>query len=283
MPAPATNLHHDLARAARAMWLAEGVAAGTPVAEAPLAARLAVSRTPVRAALRLLEEAGVTERRGRATVLRDPAAPLPEPEPVPDEALIAGIARDHAEGRLPDHVTEADLLRRYGVARGALARALARLHELGVVERERAQGWRFAAQLASEADRTAAHRFRLALEPAALLEPGHRLDPGFARDMREAHAAVLARPFRRTDAVPFFEMNAAFHLGLARGTDNRFFAAAVEHQNGLRRLRNYGWRFDVGEAHLTCREHLSVLDALEAGDGARAASLLADHIRRAGP
>ncbi|WP_376095676.1 FCD domain-containing protein [Roseomonas sp. CCTCC AB2023176] len=283
MPASATNLHHDLARAARALWLAEGASAGTPVAEAPLAARLAVSRTPLRAALRLLAEAGITERRGRATVLRDPARPLPEPDPVPEEALIATIARDHAEGRLPDHVTEADVIRRYGAARGTVSRALSRLHAMGVVERERAQGWRFAEPLASESDRAAAHRFRLVLEPAALLEPRYRLDPGFVREMRAAHAAVLARPFRRTDAVPFFEMNAAFHLGLARGAGNRFFVAAVEHQNGLRRLRNYGWRFDVGEAHLTCREHLAVLDAVEDGKASRAAELLAAHIERAGP
>lgn len=284
MPAPLSPLHHDLARAARQLWLAEGTPPGSPVAEAVLAGRLAVSRTPIRAALRLLEEAGITARRGRLMVLADPARELPEAEVRdPIDALVSAIARARAEGRLGDVVREADLMREFGQPRGMVARGLARLGTLGVVVRNPAQGWHFAAALAGDEERVAALRFRLVVEPAALREPGYALDPGFARAMRDAHEAMLARPWRDIDAVRLFEMNAAFHLGLAQGSGNRFFIDAVEAQNRLRALVNTDWRFGDSRAHDSCREHLAVLDALEAGSNGKAARLLEDHLRSAGP
>lgn len=284
MPAPATSLHHDLARAARALFQAERIQPGTKVAEASLAARLAVSRTPVRAALRLLEEAGVTRREGRAMVVADPCRELPEAVAGdPAEELAVAIARARAEGVLADAMRETDLMRAFGQSRGVVARALARLARLGVVARNPAQGWHFAPGLATAEDRAAAHRYRLAVEPAALLEPGYRLDAAFAREMRAAHQAVLARRWRDRDAVAFFEMNAAFHAGLAAGSRNRFFVDAVAAHNRLRALLNTDWRFGTSRAHASCREHLAVLDALEAGETARAAALLAAHLRSAGP
>jgi DNA-binding GntR family transcriptional regulator len=284
MPAPATSLHHELARAARQLWLDEATPPGTPVAEAALAARLSVSRTPVRAALRLLQQTGIAARQGRGMVVADPARPLPAAGAHgPADALAAAIVRARAAGRLPDAVREADLIRDFAQPRGVVARALARLAALGVVARNPAQGWHFAAGLATPEDRAAAHRFRLVLEPAALAEPGYRLDAGFARATRAAHEAVLARPWRDADALAFFEMNAAFHAGLAAGSGNRFFVDAVRQHNGLRALLNTDWRFGDGRAHASCREHLAVLDALEAGRMARAAALLAAHLRSAGP
>lgn len=283
MPAPATSLHHDLARAARALFVAEGMAPGTPVAEAALAARLSVSRTPVRAALRLLEEAGVTRREGRAMVVADPRRDLPEASGTdPGEELAVAIARARAEGRLTDAMREADLMRAFGQPRGVVARALSRLAGLGVVARNPAQGWHFAPGLASEEDRAAAHRFRLAVEPAALLEPGYRLDAAFVQDMRAAHHAVLARRWRDRDAVAFFEMNAAFHAGLAAGSGNRFFMDAVAVQNRLRALLNTDWRYGVARVQASCREHLEILDALESRANRRAAALLTAHLRSAG-
>lgn len=284
MTAPISPLHHDLARAARQLWLAEGTPPGSPVVEAVLAGRLAVSRTPVRAALRLLEEAGITERRGRLMVVADPARELPAAEARdPVDALVSAVARARAEGRLPEVVREADLMREFAQPRGLVSRALARLSTLGVVARNPAQGWHFAATLAGDEEREAAMRFRLVVEPAALRQPGYALDAAFARAMREAHEAVLARPWRDVEAVRLFEMNAAFHLGLAQGSGNRFFIDAVEAQNRLRALVNADWRFGDNRAHDSCREHLAVLDALEAGDNEKAARLLEDHLRCAGP
>jgi DNA-binding GntR family transcriptional regulator len=280
----ATPLHHELARSARALWLAEATPPGTPVTEAALAARLSVSRTPLRAALRLLEQAGVTARQGRAMVVANLARDLPEEAARdPAETLAAEIVRAHAEGALQGALREADLMRQLDQPRGVVSRALGRLEKLGVVARNPAQGWHFAPGLTTVEDRAAAQRFRLVLEPAALLEPGYRLDPSFARSMRTGHEAVLSRPWRDQHAVSFFEMNAAFHAGLAAGSGNRFFVDAVEAQNRLRALRNTDWRFGAERAHASCREHLRVLDALESGNPPRAAALLVEHLMSAGP
>ncbi len=223
-------------------------------------------------------------RQGSAMGVADPHRVLPEATPAdPEEELAFAIARARAEGHLGDAMREADLMRLFGETRGAVSRALARLAGIGVVARNPAQGWHFAPGLATEEDRAAAHRFRLAVEPAALLEPGYRLDRGFAREMRRAHEAVLARRWRDRDAVAFFEMNAAFHAGLAAGSGNRFFLDAVAGQNRLRALLNTDWRFGGARAHASCREHLAVLDALEAGVHRRAAALLSAHLRSAGP
>jgi len=281
---PPTPLHHDLARTARALWLAEATPPGTPVTEAALAARLSVSRTPLRAALRLLEQAGITARSGRATVVANLACDLPEEAARdPTETLAADIVRTHAEGALRSPLREADLMRQLEQPRGVVSRALGQLEKLGVVARNPAQGWHFAPGLTTPEDRAAAQRFRLVLEPAALLEPGYRLDAGFARTMRAGHQAVLARRWRDQHAVGFFEMNAAFHAGLAAGSANRFFVDAVEAQNRLRALRNTHWRFGAERAHASCREHLCVLDALESGNPPRAATLLVEHLMSAGP
>lgn len=279
----APPLHHDLARAARDLLRAEGAAAGTRLAEARLAARLAVSRTPIRGALRLLEDAGITARRGRAMVVADLSRDLAADVSAEDEALAVAIARARADGRLAETVREADLMRSFDARRGVVSRALERLAKAGVVARNPAQGWHFAPGMATPEEREAAFQFRLAVEPAALRHPGYRADPHFLREMRETYTALLARPWRNSDAVGFFERNAAFHLGLAEGSGNRFFVDAVATQNRLRALLNADWCFGDTRAHTTCREHLLILDALDAGDAAGAAAALDAHLRSAGP
>ena len=62
-----------------------------------------------------------------------------------------------------------------------------------------------------------------------------------AARMRAAHEGFLGRAWRGTDSVAFFETNAAFHLGLAQASGNRFLVQAVEQQNQLRLFYNYDY------------------------------------------
>jgi DNA-binding GntR family transcriptional regulator len=210
----------------------------------------------------------------------DPSAgPQPEVEAVTTaEALLARVARDRHQGLLEADVTEADLMRRYGATRADVVAALKRLADLGIVMRKPGFGWRFLAATETADEKRAAYRFRLAVEPAALLEPGYHADADWVARMRDEHARYLDATWRDGDAVAFFEMNAAFHLGLVSFSGNRFFIQATEQQNSLRRLRNYSWRLGEARVRVSCSEHLSILDALSAGDPVEAARRLSHHL-----
>ncbi|HEY8566931.1 MAG TPA: GntR family transcriptional regulator [Beijerinckiaceae bacterium] len=259
---------------------------GDRLTETGLAAALAVSRTPVRAALRELERLGIvalSPNRG-ATLRLAPAAVDTTGWPKADgaeDALIVELARDRRAGALADHVTEADLMRRYPVARPVLTRVLGRLAEGGVVARKPGYGWTFLPLDDDPAGRAESYRFRAVIEPAALLEPAFRLDLAWSAQIRAAHEAMLREPWHEAASVAFYEMNAAFHEGLARCSGNRFFHLAVVHQNRLRRFRNYDWVHGHERVLVNTREHLAILDRLDDGDREVASVLLRRHIEGA--
>lgn len=265
---------------------ARDLPAGARLSELGLARELRVSRTPVRGALRLLAERGVLEAEPRrGFFLRRPAAavtPVGSPsEPDEGDRLYLAIARDRLAGALPGHFSEADMLRRYGVGRSLLAGVLGRMAEIGLVERNLGHGWTFLPAIDSAEARAESYRFRLLIEPAALLEPGFRLDPDWARRIRARHDATLRTPWRDTASIAFYEMNADFHDGLAAACGNRYLHMAVQQQNRLRRFLNYDWPHGEGRVHASCREHLDILDRLEAGDREFAALLMRRHLEHA--
>lgn len=265
---PASALQLQLARQIAEFVRAEGLQAGDPINQLALAERFGVSRTPVRAALSHLADLGFVAFGGRGVHLRDPSIDLPgdDTDGITSDDLIAAIARDRHIGSLEVEVTESDLMRRYGVSRAEIAGALRHLAELGIVMRKPGFGWRFLVSLETPEERLAAFRFRIVIECAALLEPGYHADHSWLEEMQRQHEQFLSRRWRRRDAIAFFEMNAEFHLGLVRFSGNRFFAQATEQQNRLRRLRNYSWKLGHDRVTVSCRDHLSIIDAVKAGD-----------------
>jgi DNA-binding GntR family transcriptional regulator len=274
-----TPLQRDLARGILDLLRERGARPGERLSRPALAEALGVSRTPVAAALALLEDLGAVRRDGRAILLErldlNPPAPSGAEEGA-DRVLVA-IARGRADGTVPDEVSERQLSQTLGVGRGVVALALTQLAEAGVATRNRGHGWRFA-PAASPSDRAASYRFRMLLEPAALLEPGFALPPGFVERMRRDHARFSAALWTDEQAVAFFRMNAAFHLGLAEASGNRFIAAAVAQQNRFRMLSNTAWRLGPERVEVSVREHLAILDTLVSGERERAALLMRLHL-----
>ena len=88
-------------------------------------------------------------------------------------------------------------------------------------------------------------------------------------------------PWSETASIALYEMNAAFHEGLAAASGNRFLLVGVQQQNRLRRFANYDWTFGYQRVVVNCREHLAILDRLEAGERAEAATLLRRHLEDA--
>src|SRR6266545_2393422 len=102
---------------------------GTHITEQALADHFQVSRTPVRAALDALAHAGAVahEPNRGYFVARSPASlSTSEVAVVDDDKLYYRIAEDRLKGRIPQRVTEAQLVRRYKAARKRVAATLSR-------------------------------------------------------------------------------------------------------------------------------------------------------------
>ncbi|MDT8263150.1 GntR family transcriptional regulator, partial [Roseomonas sp. DSM 102946] len=96
------------------------------------------------------------------------------------------IACERRDGNLPEDVSERMLRQRTGASRTALQEALHHLEAVGIATRNRGHGWRLSVGFASEEERVASYRFRLMLEPAALLEPRFSLSADRMAAMRES-------------------------------------------------------------------------------------------------
>ncbi len=260
---------------------------GGVLTEVTLAEKLQVSRTPVRAALARLAERGVITRRPRQGIALtgvdgDGIDEMAAPEPSDLDRLFLAIARDRMAGRLPSEASEADLMRRYDVTRSLLLRVLAKMTEVALAERKPGHGWHFLSSSEDAAARAESYRYRRIIEPAALLEPGFRLDAGWAAEMRRRHKAIMDAPWREALSIALFEMNADFHAGLAAASGNRYFELAVQQQNRLRRFANYAWAFGSERVVVSCREHLEILDRLERDERDIASLLMRRHLDVAG-
>lgn len=276
-----TALHRELADRIARLIHDEEMSPGARLNENRLAEQLGVSRTPVRAALEHLAAQGFVERKPNRGV--ELVAPPPLPAPAletgeDDDELLLRISRDRQQGRLADYVSEKDLMQSYSLGRPAIKHALERLAELGVVERKLGYGWRFLADVWDYAARQESYRFRMVIEPAAIREPAFTLPPGWFEDMKAQHEAFLRAPWTEASSIAFFEMNAAFHEGVAAASGNRFFVAAIQRQNRLRRLSNYDWKHGRERVEVNCREHLEMLARMHAGDTELAALLMHRHL-----
>lgn len=238
-----------------------------------------VSRTPVRAALALLAERGLLERRDRAGFFvaggLQNAAPAESAAP---SALYAAILRDRFSKRLDGEVTAAKLVKRYRAGRPEVMRVLARLQQEGIVERALGQRWVFLPALDSLRSQEDSHRFRLILEPAAFLQPGFALDQRRARDLRVALNELILQGPGQLDMKRALETDIAFHEAMGEASGNRFLADAIRRQSRLRRLAMSSMQVPPPRLIESCREHLAILNAIEAGDLASAAELMRAHL-----
>ncbi|HEY8613734.1 MAG TPA: GntR family transcriptional regulator, partial [Roseomonas sp.] len=198
MPRPsAAVLHRGLAQSIIEHLRASGAAPGRALGEAVLAQALGTSRAPVRGALRLLLEDGVAERTGGGR-LRLRTLPMAAPPATPDEEdaaehLYWRLAADRLEGVLPDLVGESALMRRYDAPRGLVHRVLLQLLGEGWIERRPAGNWRFGPLIDGPASYDEAYRFRRAIEPAALLDPGFALPRPVLDRLRREQREMLDR------------------------------------------------------------------------------------------
>lgn len=280
-----TRLQQDLADRIVQLVNEDGLSVGDLLNENSLARRLEVSRTPVRGALQHLENQGIVARRPNRGV---ELIALPQPAKAPpavaideDEEWLVRIARDQRNGAFGQDISEVDIMRHYGLNRPTVQRVLSRLADLEMVERKPGYGWRFLTGMRDSATHDESYRFRMMIEPMGILEPGFHLEPGWIEHMRRLNNETLERPWHESSSVAFFEMNAAFHEGLAAASGNRFVHAAIRNQNQLRRFSQYDWKFGFERVVVNCCEHLEMLDFLARGEREIASLLMRRHLERA--
>jgi DNA-binding GntR family transcriptional regulator len=287
-PAPQpSSLQIEIANQIMEMIKDGSVSPGQHLTEAELAKRHGVSRSPVRAALKMLEDRGYLHSRANAGVFVSKRVPrmrlkaLTNQNPTADD-LYRAIIADRANGQLPEAFSETELMARYSTAKATLMHSLLRLTREGLVKRRRGHGWQFVPALDSSEARNESYRFRMVTECAALREPTFRVVTKELAAARRQHEDFLGRGTRAQTPTAFFEMNANFHEMLARFSGNRFFLQAMQQQNQLRRFEEFstyvGPNVNVLES---CQEHLQIMTALEAGDLAWAEALLLRHLKLA--
>ena len=259
------------------------LAVGAHVTEQQIADAFNVSRSPVRRALAMLAAKGFLEfERNRGYFVkripgRTVIAGLREPTSAAEERYLR-IADDRLAGRLADHVTESALMARYEIPRRELQRILQRMENEGWIERKPGHGWMFSALANSVEAHAQSYRFRMLFEPAALLEPGFRLDTAELARVRADQQMLLDGGVHRVSRSRLFEMGSDFHETLMGFSQNRFIVDAIRRVNASRRLLEYRAHFDRERFRGQCREHLYLLDLLEQGSREDAARFLRKHL-----
>lgn len=257
---------------------------GAHLREVELAQTFGVSRTPLRAALAQLSALGAAEKgEGRGLYVGANAATaerllagLPQED---EEQVKERIARDWFEGLIPREVSESFFRSRYGLGKMTLSRVLAMLSDEGVISRMPGYGWQFEPTLNSQAANDASYDFRLLIEPGAILQASFSYDRAAATVIRSRHERVLHAQTLKLSEL--FRLDEDFHLFIAECSRNTFVVQAVAQQNRLRRLLEYESLIDSGRLNASCMEHLSILDALDAGERDRAAAAMERHLLNA--
>ncbi|MER8732650.1 GntR family transcriptional regulator [Mesorhizobium sp. M1227] len=280
---PRTN-HLDLAQRILDVARKRGFEPGAHLPEQQIASLCNVSRTPVRAALRLLTEKGVVQWEAESgyrlavdlTSQATVAAELPSAE---EDELADMILRDRAARRLDQTVTVGALMRRYNAERRTVLKSLKKLAEENLLDRAPGQSWLFRRAPDDLGAQGESYEFRLLLEPAALLAPGFRLDGTRAAALRQGMEMLLALPDAAFDSREFQRLDIDFHGMIAGGSANRFVAEALADHLRLRRLPGTYAGVNVFRLKQSLREHLTILDHLESQQYEVAADLLRVHLR----
>ncbi|HEY6633278.1 MAG TPA: GntR family transcriptional regulator [Rhizobiaceae bacterium] len=280
---PRSN-HLDLAQRILEAVRRGGFHAGDHLAEQQIASLCSVSRTPVRAALRLLADQGAVrwEKDSGYTLAIDPASTMEAAADLPsaeEEMLAESILRDRTARRLDDTVTASGLARRYSADRRTVLKSLRILEAANWIGKAPGQSWVFRAAHEGPEALAESYDFRLMLEPSALLAPGFCLDEVEASALRLAMEAQIASPEASFDVREFQRLDLDFHGMIARGSSNRFVGQALADHLKLRRLPGALSGVNVFRLKQSTREHLAILDQLEAKQLEAAADLLRLHLR----
>lgn len=266
----------------------EGLETGSHLPAQMLADRLRVSRSPVNEALALLHEKGIVRReRNRGFFvaqavtgsLADVVGQLGLAESDVVTSTYFRIADDRLKALLPDDFTELLIKNRYELTNAQLNAVLGRIAREGWAERKPGYGWQFSSMLTTPDSLLQSYRLRIALEPAALLEPGYWLDPKIIERCRAAEHHLLAGGIETDTADQIHDRGVRFHESLVEASGNSFFIDTIRRVNRVRRLLSYRSTQNRARYVEHCKQHLHILALLEQERNDEASEALREHLR----
>ena len=253
-----------------------------------LADRLRLSRSPVNDALGVLEQHGIVARKpNRGYFLQQdfdalPDAPAELAPPSADDIVTQSyfkLADELLRGVLPMQCSEAQLRVRYALTNAQTQALLARVSQEGWAQRRPGYGWEFSSMMTTPDSLLQSYRLRLALEPAALLEPTFRIEQSVIDRCRAAERHLLDGGIATDTADQLHERGVRFHESLVEASGNPFFIDTIKRVNRVRRLLSYRSMQDRSRYQQHCDQHLEILDLLERERNEDAAAALSRHLR----
>jgi DNA-binding GntR family transcriptional regulator len=276
--------HTMLARQVFDLTRARQMRPGDHLPEQTFGRLCGVSRTPIRAAFKILSDIGFLGSipdRGYCIV----ADPETEAERIirhldaAQGSLADRILADRGARRLDDVQSVSFLMRRYGGTRSMVLNALTVLQQDGIIEQVPGQGWVFRPLMDTPAAIADSLQYRLILEPVAIMTPGFELDQVTARQIRLQMTEALAVPSGRVGGQAFHRQDTDFHSLIARGSANRFLRDALLAHHRLRKVTQKDFTTPEFRLRQAIQEHLDILDSLERRQFDVAADQMTLHLR----
>ena len=256
---------------------------GQHISSQQVADRYGVSRTPVREALVSLEDQKILIRHpNRGYFVADKLPPRIRStlaEAMSNESEHYQIlADDWLTNQVPENVTEQFLRQRYGWTKSKVGDLLARAAREGWAERKEGYGWRLLPVAKTPEAFEGIYRFRMAIEPTAMLEPSFELNHKVLDEQRRIQEGMLEMDMDQASGESLLENGSLFHEEIITLSGNPFFLMALQRVNRMRRLMEY--RAEINRERLIeqCTEHLEILSLLVSGNVADASYRMRQHL-----
>ena len=264
----------------------EALPVGHRLTEQHLCQELGVSRSPIRKALQYLEASAVlhSEPNRGYQVAKDPSelsGMVLEGDEASEEAFYMKIAQDRINGVLEEEVSEGDLMARYNLSRQQVQRILNRMMRDSMIDRKPGRGWIFRPLLTGAQSHRESYRYRMIIEPAAILEPGYQVDVAELKKCQREQMDLLRGGIERCTPTELYRAGVHFHETVVAGAHNRFLLDSLRTLNQMRRVVEYGTRLDRTRLHGQCEEHLQLIELLLRDERMEASHFLREHLNKA--